>query len=123
MRYFLSYSRVDAGDLAVDLANRLTAGPPSFPVWLDQCDLRPGDDWDDQIVEAIRECRVLLFVMTEDSVESDSGCKDEWVRALKYKKTIIPLRFRPRGRATVSTRIPVVYRLHDIVRHRPRPTA
>jgi hypothetical protein len=90
--FFLSYSRVDAGEFALTLADRLTGGPPSYPVWVDQRDLHPGEDWDEQIVEAIRACRAVLFVMTADSVGPESGCKPEWVRALKYKKPVIPLR-------------------------------
>jgi hypothetical protein len=33
----------------------------------------------------------MVFVMTKDSVQPLSVCKDEWVRALRYKKPIIPL--------------------------------
>src|SRR5262245_35273260 len=66
-------------------------GPPAIPVWIDKRDLRPGEDWAEQIVEAIRTCKGVLFVMTPDSVNPLSGCQDEWVRALRYKKPIIPL--------------------------------
>jgi tetratricopeptide (TPR) repeat protein len=92
--YFVSYSRIDAADDAVWLADTLVAGPPSIPVWLDKRDLRPGEAWDEQIVEAIRTCRGLLFVMTTDSVRPNSMTKPEWIRALRYKKPVIPLRFR-----------------------------
>ena len=76
----------------LSLADRLAAGPPSYRLWVDRRELRAGDDWDEQLVEAIRVCRGLLFVMTADSVRAGSVCKDEWVRALKYKKPVIPLR-------------------------------
>ncbi|MGH3939437.1 MAG: toll/interleukin-1 receptor domain-containing protein [Pseudonocardiaceae bacterium] len=82
--FFLSYSAVDGVEFAVSLADKLTAGPPSYPVWLDRRELCPGLDWDEQIVEALRTCRGLLFVLTEDSVSPESVCKNEWVRALKY---------------------------------------
>lgn len=93
--FFVSYSAVDAADFALALANKLVAGPPSYPVWVDKRDLRPGEDWDEQIVEALRTCRGLLLVMTTDSVSPESVCKQEWVRALKYKKPVIPLLLHP----------------------------
>jgi tetratricopeptide (TPR) repeat protein len=93
--FFVSYSRVDGETHAIRLADRLTAGPPSIDTWLDRRRLQPGIDWDDQIVEALRTCAGLLFVMTEDSVGPRSECKKEWTRALKYKKPVIPLLFHP----------------------------
>jgi tetratricopeptide (TPR) repeat protein len=62
-------------------------------VWLDVRDLQPGVDWDIQIRDALRDCSGLLFVVTVDSVQDYSATKPEWVRALKYKKPVIPLRF------------------------------
>jgi len=53
--------------------------------------LQPGQEWDEQIIEAIRTCDSVLFVMTRDSVEPQSVCKQEWSRALAYKKSIIPI--------------------------------
>jgi tetratricopeptide (TPR) repeat protein len=88
----VSYSAVDGADFVLSLADKLAAGPPSYHLWVDRRELQPGDDWDEQLVEAIRDCRGLLFVMTADSVRAGSVSKDEWVRALKYKKPVIPLR-------------------------------
>jgi tetratricopeptide (TPR) repeat protein len=90
--YFISYSSVDGAEFALRLCDALIAGPPSIPAWLDKRELRPGQDWDEQIVEAIRACEGLLFVMTPDSVEPQSVCKNEWTRALKYKKPSVPIR-------------------------------
>ena len=90
--HFISYSRLpEAEAFAFRLYDALQAGPPSHAVWLDQRDLSPATDWDEQIVEALRTCNSLLFVMTRDSVEPQSGCKLEWTRALKYKKPVVPL--------------------------------
>jgi hypothetical protein len=91
--YFICYSRVDGEDLAFQLGDRLEAGPPSIPVWLDRRRLQPSIDWDEQIIEALRGCAGVLYLMTTDSVSSNSECKKEWTRALKYKKPIIPLLF------------------------------
>jgi tetratricopeptide (TPR) repeat protein len=91
-RFFISYSRGDAAEFAGRLADRLVAGPPSYSVWLDVRDERPGMDWDNQLRDAILTCPGLLFLMTRDSVQDNSACKLEWVWALKYKKPVIPLR-------------------------------
>jgi tetratricopeptide (TPR) repeat protein len=91
--YFISYSRADGEALALELADQLAAGPPSIDVWLDRRRLQPGVDWDEQLVEALRSCEGVLFVMTSDSVSPKSECKREWTRALKYKKPVIPLLF------------------------------
>ena len=91
--YFICHSGIKADEeFALRLAEKLKAGPPEYGVWLDVRQLQPGDQWDVQIVRAIRECRALLFVMTTDSVTDESECKHEWVLALKYKKPVIPLR-------------------------------
>ena len=92
---FISYSSVDALDFAFQLYDSLLAGPPSIPVWLDKRELKAGQDWDEQIVEAIRTCDSLIFLMTSDSVEPKSICKLEWTRALEYKKAIVPILLQP----------------------------
>ncbi len=89
--HFISYSSVDAADFALRLCDELTAGPPPIAAWLDKRQIKPGQDWDDQIVEAIRTCESLIFIMTPDSVESESVCKNEWTRAIKYKKALVPV--------------------------------
>jgi hypothetical protein len=93
--FFISHSSVDGEDFALKLADEIAAGPPPVPVWLDARELRPGEDWDEQIVEAIRTCKGMLFLMSADSVRPDSVCKNEWVRALTYKKPVIPLLLTP----------------------------
>jgi len=93
--HFLSYSRFDGEAFARRLHDALEARFPPFFIWLDKIDLKPGQDWDEQIADAIRACDSLLFVMTHDSVNAQSTCKLEWTRALKYKKPIIPLLLHP----------------------------
>jgi hypothetical protein len=93
--FFISHSSVDGKDFAMKLELELAAGPPPIPVWLDERKLRPGEDWDDQIADAIKTCKGMIFVVSADSVSPDSVCKNEWVRALMYKKPVIPLLLDP----------------------------
>jgi tetratricopeptide (TPR) repeat protein len=93
--HFISYSGADARGFAFKLHDKLEAGPPPVPCWLDKRDITPGQDWDTEIEKAIRDCRSLLFVMSEDSVEDQSVCKNEWTRALRYKKPVVPLLYHP----------------------------
>jgi hypothetical protein len=87
--HFICYSTIDASDFALRLYDALVAD--EIPVWLDKRKLHAGEDWDSQIAEAIRDCETLLFVMTPESVQDTCICKQEWTRALKYKKPIVPL--------------------------------
>jgi tetratricopeptide (TPR) repeat protein len=89
--HFVSYSTFDGLDFAVRLCAAMESGSDPVRLWLDKRELQPGREWDEAIVEAIRTCDSLLFVMTYDSVDNASVCKLEWGRALKYKKPVIPL--------------------------------
>ena len=102
---FISYSNADAADFARKLANKLEGGTPSVPIWFDKDDLKAGRDWDIQIDDALKSCRMVLFVMTKDSTHDRSVCRQEWSRALSFKKPIIPL--------WVENNIDVPFRLAD----------
>jgi hypothetical protein len=59
--FFVSYSWADAEAVGPDLADRLGAGVPSCRLWVDVRDLDPGDGWDDQIEDAIKESSGLFW--------------------------------------------------------------
>ena len=85
---FLSHSKIDGEQHTLRLAEDLRAA--GFEVWIDVDNLKPDEDWDDQISEALKRCTVVLLVMTPDSVLSPN-CKTEWSRGLRYKKSVVPL--------------------------------
>jgi len=130
--YFISYSSRDCRDVALKLADQLFAGPPSIPVWLDQRKLQPGIDRYQQIVQALKDCQGVLYLMTNDSVDPNCPCTQEWIRALKYKKPIIPLMIESGTEMPfrLEPRVPIIFaetydmglaKLRDHVRWRSTP--
>jgi hypothetical protein len=81
--HFVSSSSADAQDFALRHCEELAHGPPTIQVWLDKHELVAGSDWDDQIVEAIRDCASVIFLMTRGGVTSKSVCKKEWTTAYR----------------------------------------
>src|ERR1700730_13710769 len=92
--HFVSYSPHEALDFVLRLTDSLESGSPPSLAWLDRRNLRPGNR-NIQITEAIRASDSLLFVMTQDSIQNNSTCKEDWTLALRYKKPIIPLKLHP----------------------------
>jgi WD40 repeat protein len=89
-RIFISYSRkdesfVDSLSLALQARGHSTR--------IDRTDISTGEAWRDRLEQMIRECDVVLIVLSPDFVTS-SICAWEVQRALDLGKRILPLLWR-----------------------------
>jgi ribosomal protein L7/L12 len=85
-KVFISYARESqriVGVLAADLRDM------GYSVWFDQ-ELTGGQVWWDQVLEQIRECEILLVVLTPASLESEA-CGLEWGYASSLGKSLLPV--------------------------------
>jgi hypothetical protein len=87
----LSYASADA-DRVLGLRDSLAAR--GVQVWMDRTDIIPGTNWQKSIESAIRECAVLVVVISNASVLSRE-VEAEWTLALSLGKTVIPVVIDP----------------------------
>ena len=59
--------------------------------WIAPRDVRPGANWDEEIVDAIESCRAMVFIFTENANESPHVL-DELHNAATNGLTIVPVR-------------------------------
>lgn len=88
---FISYSRADE-DFARQIAQSLLE--LGADVWLDQEDIRSGEDWSDAIQRGLESSQIMLLILSPASMDS-SNVADEWKYFHSEKKPIIPLLFLP----------------------------
>lgn len=86
LNIFISYNRKSEAVARIVVSDMESLG---HVAWFDQ-DLSGGQVWWDQILEKIRNCDVLAFLMDAHSVES-TACKREFEYALALGKTILPI--------------------------------
>jgi hypothetical protein len=85
---FISFASPDR-KIATVLCNALeTRG---FKCWISSRNIRPGENFQVSIVQAIRRARILLLVFTENSNKSEEMTK-ELALASQQKLIVIPLR-------------------------------
>ena len=90
---FVSYSRADIMYLKKVLeVIHLSYGYGS--VWYDN-QIKGGDNWWEVIKENIRNCKVFIFLISNDSLASNY-CYKECKYAIKLEKPIIPILLRPK---------------------------
>jgi hypothetical protein len=84
---FISYSTKNAS-YAHGLADSLVSH--GFDVWIDNAQLRSGDDWWQQIVQALRACSAFAVVLTPESDQS-RWVQREITLADNWNKPMLPL--------------------------------
>jgi TolB-like protein len=84
---FISYSRKDA-ELAFALAEKLRSSGAT--VWMDTLAIVAAQTWSAEIVNAIKECKALVVLLSPDSVASHNVTK-EVALASEMRKTIVPI--------------------------------
>jgi tetratricopeptide (TPR) repeat protein len=87
---FVCYSRKDE-DFALKLATNLKN--QGVPIWLDQWDILPSDDWDRSIDKALYGCKYFLIILSSTSVDSKE-VRGELRTALDKNKTIVPILYQ-----------------------------
>ena len=88
---FISYSRRDqefVSRLAADLDTQVAGA------WFDQSAIQVGQNWHDEIMDGIRECKAFVLVLSPDAAES-RYVREEVNKALELGKPIIPILYRP----------------------------
>jgi HEAT repeat protein len=90
MQVFISYSREDK-ELGEEVETRIK--DKAFYTWRDTTNLHIGDEWILVIDKAIRDCTVLVIIITPESMASHYVTY-EWSFALGLGKVVLPLIFR-----------------------------
>ena len=84
---FISYAAKDRTRV-LDLVERLRAAGVS--VWIDQMGIEGATMWSQEIVAAIRSCKVLILAISENSADSENVVK-EVALASEGRKRILPV--------------------------------
>lgn len=99
LRVFLSHSSDDKPRVR-ELSSRLRA--EGFDPWLDEERLLPGDDWELEILEAVRECDVVIVCLSAQSVSKVGFVQEELRRVMDVAEQqpegrvfVIPVRLEP----------------------------
>jgi hypothetical protein len=87
---FFCYAREDQ-DFALKLAQNLKNR--GVNIWIDQWNIGPGKDWDQEIDKALDDCGKFLIILSPNSIES-LEVRGELRMALDGKKNIVPLLYK-----------------------------
>lgn len=87
---FISYAHVDhefVSRLALDLEDH------GIDVWIDRMDIHAGEVWRETIAAGVRNCKVLILVVSPGSLASQAVGK-ELQMAMAQRKPVLPLLYR-----------------------------
>lgn len=84
---FFSYARADEA-FALRLAESLRSAGGNL--WIDQLDIRAGDQWDRAVERALMEAKTVLVILSPTAVDS-KNVMDEVSLALEENKRIVPV--------------------------------
>ena len=60
------------------------------PVWLDEWELQPGEEWQSKVKAALEESKTILAIVSKSSLESE-WLQSELKDALAQNKVVIPV--------------------------------
>lgn len=90
----ICYSRADLSFLKV-LSDALNGR--SLSVWYDTQDIDKGTSWVESISVAIRDCKAIVFMVSQSSLQS-TYCKEELLMARAHGKPIFPVALDSSGK-------------------------
>lgn len=88
MQIFISYSRKDTYDFAIDLADNINK-IPGLIVWIDK-KLRAGEEWERTLKQQIEQSDQMVVLISPDIHRGDSWVAKEIALARASNKTILP---------------------------------
>lgn len=108
---FISYSRKDLKEVTA-LKENLEQHIPGIKCWIDLAGIEGGDDFVERIATAIDNSAIVLFVVSDNSLES-KWTKKEVMYALEEKKRVVPVLLK--GAAFNSGWFKFQFSTHDCV--------
>ena len=86
---FISYAHEpESRAVARTLATRLRRD--GVPVWLDEWELQPGEEWQSKVKAVLEESKTILAIVSKSSLESE-WLQSELKNALAQNKVVIPV--------------------------------
>lgn len=94
VKLFISYRSVDSAKVDAIVARlaslKETDGTPRYIAWQDKTGIPAAKDWWEAIVDAIIDCDVFVFHISQEALKSDV-CRAELSYARKRNRPIIPV--------------------------------